>query len=334
VRRWPAVVALAALAACGAPQDLAAGHSASIGCGADGNVHVSATQYNAASYSIDGGAPVAFTGGFSLTLSGTAHTVKITADDWPTFLETAGPCEQPTTTTVKVTTTTAAATTTTIDRCPPEDEPCTPGTVNVTTTTGPATSTTAPATTTTGPPGATTTTGPSTTTTTTTAPPGVTTTTLPPTFTFGAAATVCIREVPTIRIEFRNQFPSLAGQTGTLTMAALNGTVVSTQPLVYQPGATVDLLYPGTRVNADGTIADVPGWNLNAAGFWVRDPSDEFLRDGIVLTYTVNPTATATVTYPPESANCANPDGPFPPGPPPANPRPPTTTTPGLPPTK
>jgi hypothetical protein len=155
---------------------------------------------------------------------------------------------------------------------------------------------------------------------------------------FGAAATVCIREVPTIRIVFQNTFPELAGRTGTLTMAALNGTVVSTQSLVYAPGTTVDLLYPGTRVNADGSIADVPGWNLNSAGFWVRDPSDEFLRDGIVLTYTVNPTATATVTYPPESAACANPDGPFPPGPPPANPptftppatRPPTALPPTL----
>ena len=82
---------------------------------------------------------------------------------------------------------------------------------------------------------------------------------------------------------------------------------------MYQPNTTVNLLYPGTRVNADGTIADVPGWNLNSAGFWVRDPSDEFLRAGITLTYTVNPTATAFVTYPPESSNCANPDGPFPP---------------------
>ena len=50
-------------------------------------------------------------------------------------------------------------------------------------------------------------------------------------------------------------------------------------------------LYRGNRVNADGTIADVPGWNLNSARFWVRDPSDEFLRAGINLTYTVNPTA-------------------------------------------
>ena len=92
---------------------------------------------------------------------------------------------------------------------------------------------------------------------------------------------MCVAEVPTIRIVFQNTFPQLAGQTGTLTMADINGNVVSTQSLVYQPGTTVDLLYPGTRVNADGSIADVPGWNLTSAGLWVRDPSDEFLREGI-----------------------------------------------------
>ena len=47
----------------------------------------------------------------------------------------------------------------------------------------------------------------------------------------------------------------------------------------------MDLLYPGTSVNADGSIADVPGWILNPDGLWVRDPSDTFLRDGITLTY-------------------------------------------------
>ena len=111
-----------------------------------------------------------------------------------------------------------------------------------------------------------------------------------------------------ILIEFRNQFPSLAGRTGTLTMTDIDGNVVSVQPLVYQPGETVTLLYPGTEVNADGSIADVPGWILNEDGFWVHDPSDEFLREGIGLTYTVNPTATAFVTYPPESSECANPE--------------------------
>ena len=197
------------------------------------------------------------------------------------------------------------------------------------------TTTTAGTTTTTAPGGTTTTTAPGGTTTTTA--PGTTTTTLAPlpdTFTFGAAASVCVAEVPTIRITFQNQFPQLAGRTGTLTMSDVNGNVVSVQPLVYQPGATVDILYPGTRVNADGSIADVPGWNLNSDGFWVRDQSDAFLRDGINLSYTVNPTATAFVTYPPESSTCANPSGPFPPGTvPPGTPQlfvPPSIITPGF----
>jgi hypothetical protein len=101
-------------------------------------------------------------------------------------------------------------------------------------------------------------------------------------------------------------------------MSDINGNVVSTQPLVYQPNTTVELLYPGTTVNPDGSIADVPGWILQPNGLWVRDPSDEFLREGILLTYTVNPTATALVTYPPESSACANPENP--PGVPPSAP--------------
>jgi hypothetical protein len=178
----------------------------------------------------------------------------------------------------------------------------------------------------------TTTTSASTTTTSTSTTTTTTTPHLPPpnppqpAFTFGAAATVCIREVPTIEIVFQNTFPELAGHVGTLTMTALNGTVVSTQQLAYVPGTTVHLLYPGTAVNPDGTIDDVPGWILTDDGFWIRDPSDEFLRDGIVLSYSVNPTATATVSYPPESSTCANPAGPFPPAE-----APPTPLTPGLP---
>ena len=107
-------------------------------------------------------------------------------------------------------------------------------------------------------------------------------------------------------------------------MTDVNGVTVSTQPLVYQPNTTVDLLYPGTAVNPDGTIDDVPGWILQDNGLWVRDPSDEFLREGIGLTYEVNPMATAFVEYPPESSACANPDGPFP-G---ASPTPPNRTLP------
>jgi len=203
-------------------------------------------------------------------------------------------------------------------------EACEPGTTT-TTSIGTTTSTAAPTTTTVSPTTEvqTTTTAPASTTTSTTS------TTLPETFTFGAAGTACFGEVPTIVITFQSPgFPSLAGETGLLTMRDVNAIVVGTEELVYEPGATVTVLYPGTTVNADGTIADVPGWILNDDGFWIRDPSDEFLREGIFLTYEVNPTAgPVLVTYPPESESCANPDGPFPPGP--------TTTVPGvLPPTR
>jgi DNA uptake protein ComE-like DNA-binding protein len=185
-----------------------------------------------------------------------------------------------------------------------------------------------------GPDATSTTTSTSTTTTSTTIPAETTTTlpgetTLPP-FVFGGAATVCVAEVPTIRIEFQNTFPELAGQTGVLTMADVNGNVVSTQPLVYEPNTTVDLLYPGTSVNPDGSIDDVPGWILTDDGLWIRDPSDEFLREGINLTYTVNPTATAFITYPPESSECANPENPN--LPPPSNGivTPPTSPSPSI----
>jgi hypothetical protein len=176
-----------------------------------------------------------------------------------------------------------------------------------------------------------------TTTSTTVSPPGTTTTTqasTPPItgpadapFAFGAAATVCRAEVPTIVITFQNRFPELAGRTGTLTMSDVNGNVVSTQPLVYQPNTTVELLYPGTVVNPDGSIDDVPGWILQDNGLWVRDPSDEFLREGINLSYTVNPTATAFITYPPESSTCANPENVLTPQPP--RPSQPVPVTPG-----
>jgi hypothetical protein len=120
--------------------------------------------------------------------------------------------------------------------------------------------------------------------------------------------------VPTIVIQFKNQFPELAGVEGTISLYDINGTLVGTGPLTYEPGQTVRILYPGTQVNPDGSIADVPGWILNEDGFWVLDPTDEILRAGIDIVYEVNPTATAHVEYPPESAACANPNGPFPPG--------------------
>jgi len=150
-------------------------------------------------------------------------------------------------------------------------------------------------------------------------------------FAFGAALTECQSGVPYIVITFQNTYPQLAGLTGTLFIDTLAEEPVSNQPLVYQPGTTVQVLYPGATVDENGEVTDLPGWNLNDDGFWVRDPSDEFLRDGLLLRYELNPTATAEVTYPPESSLCSSPENPpvDPPVDPPVTPptSPPVTKT-------
>jgi uncharacterized repeat protein (TIGR01451 family) len=53
---------------------------------------------------------------------------------------------------------------------------------------------------------------------------------------------------------------------------------------------------------------DWPGWLLDDGGFWVIDPSDAFLRDGVILEVSVNPTATTgLIEYPSATDGCANP---------------------------
>lgn len=196
-----------------------------------------------------------------------------------------------------------------VDDCPPPNG-------GTTTTTTSTTSTTQPTTTT------------STTSTTSTTQPTTTTSTIQPTtsttsvgisqFAFGAAGTECQAEVPVIVITFANTFPELAGQSGTLFIDTIGGDPVGqVDDVVYDPGGTVNVIYPGAEVDADGNIIDLPGWTLQSDGTWIIDPTDSFLRDGLTLTYVLgDEVATANVTYPPESSTCANPP---PPGP--------TTTT-------
>jgi hypothetical protein len=139
-----------------------------------------------------------------------------------------------------------------------------------------------------------------------------TTTTLPATLDIGSASTVCVADAPFVEITFGEQ-PQFNGLTGTITFVDLDGNVIETHAVTYQAGATIRLVYPGAEVGPNGEALDWPGWMLNPDGFWVLDPSDAIYRDGITIVAEINPTATTTISYPPSTAACASPGGPFPP---------------------
>jgi hypothetical protein len=117
-----------------------------------------------------------------------------------------------------------------------------------------------------------------------------------------AVGPVCVSDAPYIEISFGNQ-PQFDGRPATVTFSDLDGNVVGTQTATYQANATVRFVYPGASVDAAGTPTDWPGWML-VGDQWVPDPSDAGLRDGLTVRVEVNPTATATVSYPPATPAC------------------------------
>ncbi len=66
------------------------------------------------------------------------------------------------------------------------------------------------------------------------------------------------------------------------------------------------VVFPGAEVDAQGNAIDWPGWKFEN-GLWVTDPSDARLREGLKVVVEVNPTAEGTVSYPPATAPCADP---------------------------
>ena len=136
------------------------------------------------------------------------------------------------------------------------------------------------------------------TTTTTTAPP-----TTPPTIQLGNVTAVCVSNIPFFAYEILN-FPE-----GTLlSEIRFENPEPGGADLVYvnQP-LTGQVLWPGASADPE----DWPGWILNEDGIWVEG-DDGFLwaRESVQVTFTINPSVTVTVTYPPASAICAGPVNP------------------------
>ena len=151
--------------------------------------------------------------------------------------------------------------------------------------------------------GVTTTTLPATTTlpTTTTTPGTLTVPPEPPsTLTTGEVTAVCVSDIPFLSYQV-DDFP---GATVINEIRFHNPTGGPDVVYVDQP-LSGQVLWPGA---SDIPPFDWPGWKL-VNGVWV-EADDGFLwaRETIEVTFTINPSATITVSYPPASAICANPE--------------------------
>jgi hypothetical protein len=113
----------------------------------------------------------------------------------------------------------------------------------------------------------------------------------------GAIGPVCIADIPFISYEIITNF---GATTVDLTITDINGDVVAE----YPNAPLIDtIIYPGASADPE----DWPGWRLAENGNWEPDPSDAHLREGLLVTATINPSGSATVSYPPATEACADP---------------------------
>ncbi len=144
---------------------------------------------------------------------------------------------------------------------------------------------------------------------------------------------VCIGDAPFISYTIVPVGFTPVEQSATLVIRAVDGTEVGTETVDSLSG---QFIWPGASVDAAGNATDWPGWRRAADGVsWEPDPTDDLLRDGLTIEVTVTgaPPATATVDYPPDDSDCANPPDTPPPTPSTTTPSTatPSTTTPCVP---
>jgi LPXTG-motif cell wall-anchored protein len=117
----------------------------------------------------------------------------------------------------------------------------------------------------------------------------------------------CIRDAPFIRYTIVPRGFTPTPTQATLVIRDRNGNAVRTQTVNSLSGS---IIWPGAAVDGSGNGTDWPGWKRADDGVsFTPDPSDAILREGLSIEVTINPTATATVSYPAATTPCANPPG-------------------------
>ncbi|MEP7156951.1 MAG: hypothetical protein ABI905_14325, partial [Betaproteobacteria bacterium] len=115
------------------------------------------------------------------------------------------------------------------------------------------------------------------------------------------ATPVCVNNAP--YVDYTVTPVGVAAPSGvSITWEKISGQIVSTLPNQPLMGR---LLWPGATVDSYGNPTGWPGWVFVNGGF---QPVNDGLRPDMRINFTVNPTTTVTVTYPPATPTCnANP---------------------------
>jgi LPXTG-motif cell wall-anchored protein len=120
-----------------------------------------------------------------------------------------------------------------------------------------------------------------------------------PTIDVAAFSPVCQSDTP--YISYTITVSGTPNTTADLTFIDNEGDVVATHNDVPLTGTVI---YPGA---SPAPNVDWPGWKLQPNGMWVWDDTDANWRDGLTVRVEVNPTATASVSYPDPSTACDDP---------------------------
>ncbi len=122
------------------------------------------------------------------------------------------------------------------------------------------------------------------------------------------AAGVCVGDIPYFAYAVDFGSDSFVGAPMTITFVNPGGADFVIETVVPDVDAPAAVLWPGASADPE----DWPGWELNADGIWVETTQDEgaFTRaaGGVEVRFDTNPTLATTVTYPPATEACANPE--------------------------
>ncbi len=125
---------------------------------------------------------------------------------------------------------------------------------------------------------------------------------------YSEVTAVCIGDVPYVQYKVTPNF--LAGANPvTLTWLNTDKSVVTAQAVQTNLSTTATILWPGAVVDGSNKPIDWPGWIIQN-GTWIQgNDGFEKTRPTAYVVFSVNPTDTIQVSYPPASPGCvASPD--------------------------